>query len=763
MGAGHGGAAERDALARPARALADPGLAGDPTYNELFRGYPFCVLEEDRHLLVTGLCGRIWTLARDYPRLDGPEASRTGTRPAPCASSSALGPRGGRRPRELVSEARVEPVDRPLGAAAARAVDGHRPLRAARRRGAARAGRAAGRGRASRRRPVLEPGERGLPAQHDAAVRAAARRACRPARWCSERSTARRSAGTGTGRMCAGPAASPSSSTDQRGVRPRSRHSPPPASARTIARRRREAHERAARAHDDRARARAGRGGGRRRTRPSRRRRAPPGPTTTRPGTRRPSSSPRRRPSPSRTTRLAAEHRLAADARAEHGGVPVLRQPGDGLGDAERAEARARPRHAAVELRLQPRVRAEVDGDPALGAAQHRRAVALPRGGAEAVGLRRRGRRVAPAHEAARMRGERDDRPRPVRRAADAAQRDDAAPAAGLGQPPVVALHRDAVRRPRVAERAVGPGPAVGARACRQRPIRACVTGMPKRSSASASAVVLAVVAVALGVGEDHDAVGLEGGQRVLDGDAGLALAGVAGGVDALLLEPLDGLLLRGVGLRDRVVGVRDPERDLGPVGGGGDDEHLGALDLLAERGAQDVGVDGLGGDDEQFHAGCATPRPGVAKRLRAPERTRRPPRRRAAARPGRRAPCARSASAIAPASRPSQLAQQLGEPLGRERLVGRARLDDAVGVEHERVAAAERDALLGDLRLAHDPQQRARRAGLLDLAVGAQDQRERVPARGQHDVAAVRRAASPTRRARCRSGSRGPGAAAPR
>src|SRR5688572_1875591 len=42
-----------------------PGLAGDLTYHDMFRNYPFCVLEEDHHLLITGLCGRIWTLARD--------------------------------------------------------------------------------------------------------------------------------------------------------------------------------------------------------------------------------------------------------------------------------------------------------------------------------------------------------------------------------------------------------------------------------------------------------------------------------------------------------------------------------------------------------------------------------------------------------------------------------------------------------------------------------------------------------------------------
>ena len=45
---------------------------------------------------------------------------------------------------------------------------------------------------------------------------------------------ARRSAGTGTGRMC-GVAPSPSIATDHRAERPCSRHSPPPASARTTA------------------------------------------------------------------------------------------------------------------------------------------------------------------------------------------------------------------------------------------------------------------------------------------------------------------------------------------------------------------------------------------------------------------------------------------------------------------------------------------------------------------------------------------------
>ena len=64
-----------------------PDLPRDLAYGELFRHYPFTVLEEGDGHLLAGLCGRIWTLARDYPRL---------------ADGGA----------ELVSEARVQPTDR---------------------------------------------------------------------------------------------------------------------------------------------------------------------------------------------------------------------------------------------------------------------------------------------------------------------------------------------------------------------------------------------------------------------------------------------------------------------------------------------------------------------------------------------------------------------------------------------------------------------------------------------------------------------------
>ncbi len=51
-----------------------PGLAPDISFDQLFRAPPFLVLDEDEgHALVSGLVGRIWTLRRDYPRLDDPE------------------------------------------------------------------------------------------------------------------------------------------------------------------------------------------------------------------------------------------------------------------------------------------------------------------------------------------------------------------------------------------------------------------------------------------------------------------------------------------------------------------------------------------------------------------------------------------------------------------------------------------------------------------------------------------------------------------
>jgi hypothetical protein len=89
-----------------------PGLERGLTYGELFRGYPFTVLEEGDHHLLAGLCGRIWTLARDYPRLDGPDAFAAWDEPGTVRVLFGHWVRPDGDGAELVSEARVQPTDR---------------------------------------------------------------------------------------------------------------------------------------------------------------------------------------------------------------------------------------------------------------------------------------------------------------------------------------------------------------------------------------------------------------------------------------------------------------------------------------------------------------------------------------------------------------------------------------------------------------------------------------------------------------------------
>lgn len=90
-----------------------PGTVADQSFGELFRAYPFTILEEDTNLLVSGLCGRIWTLARDYPALAGAgdflNWHRAGTVRVLVAHWTARREDGR---AELISEARVQPVDR---------------------------------------------------------------------------------------------------------------------------------------------------------------------------------------------------------------------------------------------------------------------------------------------------------------------------------------------------------------------------------------------------------------------------------------------------------------------------------------------------------------------------------------------------------------------------------------------------------------------------------------------------------------------------
>lgn len=90
-----------------------PGTPREITYFELLERYPFVSLERGRNLSLSGLCGKIWTLRRDYPRLEGVEDfcdwGEPGTVRVLFAHWTESADSGRSR---LVSEARVEPVDR---------------------------------------------------------------------------------------------------------------------------------------------------------------------------------------------------------------------------------------------------------------------------------------------------------------------------------------------------------------------------------------------------------------------------------------------------------------------------------------------------------------------------------------------------------------------------------------------------------------------------------------------------------------------------
>jgi hypothetical protein len=88
-----------------------PGLDGGLRYHDMFRAYPFVVLEESELGLVSGLCGRIWTLARDYPRLADASAFEAWDEPGTVRVAFAHGVRATEDGAEIVSEARVHAID----------------------------------------------------------------------------------------------------------------------------------------------------------------------------------------------------------------------------------------------------------------------------------------------------------------------------------------------------------------------------------------------------------------------------------------------------------------------------------------------------------------------------------------------------------------------------------------------------------------------------------------------------------------------------
>jgi hypothetical protein len=88
-----------------------PGVQGSQTYHELFRAYPFTVLDEGANRLVSGLCGRIWTLARDYPRLPDAQAFARWDEPGTVKVAFAHWVEPNEHGSELHSEARVQAID----------------------------------------------------------------------------------------------------------------------------------------------------------------------------------------------------------------------------------------------------------------------------------------------------------------------------------------------------------------------------------------------------------------------------------------------------------------------------------------------------------------------------------------------------------------------------------------------------------------------------------------------------------------------------
>ena len=90
-----------------------PGTAPDETFRGLLAEYPFVLLDEGERWSMSGLCGRIWTLTRDYPRLDGPDTFRTWDEPGTVRVLFAHWVEADGDGRSaIVSEARVAPVDR---------------------------------------------------------------------------------------------------------------------------------------------------------------------------------------------------------------------------------------------------------------------------------------------------------------------------------------------------------------------------------------------------------------------------------------------------------------------------------------------------------------------------------------------------------------------------------------------------------------------------------------------------------------------------
>lgn len=93
-----------------------PGTPAALPFRELFRRYPFAVLAEGDQWSVSGLCGRVWSLRRDYPSLRDADDFVAWDEPGTVRVAFAHWIEAEDDNRSaLLSESRIEPVDRRAG------------------------------------------------------------------------------------------------------------------------------------------------------------------------------------------------------------------------------------------------------------------------------------------------------------------------------------------------------------------------------------------------------------------------------------------------------------------------------------------------------------------------------------------------------------------------------------------------------------------------------------------------------------------------
>jgi hypothetical protein len=90
-----------------------PGTPAELSFRNLLRSYPFAVLAEGDRWSVSGLCGRLWTLRRDYPELSGPDDFLAWREPGTARVLIAhwIEPDGDGG-AVICNESRISPVDR---------------------------------------------------------------------------------------------------------------------------------------------------------------------------------------------------------------------------------------------------------------------------------------------------------------------------------------------------------------------------------------------------------------------------------------------------------------------------------------------------------------------------------------------------------------------------------------------------------------------------------------------------------------------------